>query len=155
MSYSGPGVGTEFSKRFSIEIEGPKAIPLGQVSANAEELLKLQFTKPVGAIDMGIFHLNLVIMAEMRRTAGAGFTNWFWQSSPDDVAWNLIDGAISNQAAFQRTTADTPSFFALQPDLFFRLALLNDDVATSGEIQHGKFFVDLVIPEGYVMERLI
>ena len=153
----GNGGGAElFSQRIETRIGSVKLIPLNTTIGTAIEIMKFKITK-VSGVDKDFYNIFEQAQAEMKRTAGAGFVNCFLESSPDGLGsnWNILEGLFSTNAGFTRKTFRAINNFVGTGELFIRLALYNDDNATSGEINELSFLLDFVIPEGYTFERLI
>ena len=145
-----------FSERIEVRIGSVTLIPTFTIIGNAIELLKFKITKNSG-VDKAYYNIFSIAQAEMKRSTGGGQVNAFLESSPDGLGsnWNILEGLFSTNAGFTRKTFRAINNFVGTGELFIRLALYNDDNATSGEINELSFLLDFVIPEGYTFERLI
>ena len=152
----GNGGGAElFSERFEVTQTDPLVIPLGTEESNAIQLLLLKLTKTVGQLDNRTAIIGDNITSEMRRNSGAGIVFIQIQESPDQITWNQIDSQASNDAVFREVQTNSGGFSTNENVQFIRFSLFNTNATTEGEIQFLKMYMEIIIPEGYTIERLI
>jgi len=145
------------SSRFDLSLfDTIQNVPLGQTLANNPQvLLLLKLTKKAGAVDQRIMEIQQYFSAQFRRTSGIGFPFCEWQSSTDGISFNLL-GQISDASPTFTEDSQEVASILLQTDVFFlRVVVANSNVLTVGDIQYLKFFVDLVFPQGYILEQLV
>lgn len=151
----GNGGAPLLSNQFEFSFTGIIDIPLGTLVSNPIELFKIQFVKASGAIDNEIMQIVQSLVAEIRKSAGAGSSTMTYQSSTDGINWSLLNQICEGSFAFQACASKRNIQF-LQDNVFFlRVVLYNTSGTGVGQIQFARHFDDLVIPSSYTVVRLI
>lgn len=156
MSYSPPGGGGSqiveelFYKQSAVEV-----LPTGQQQSNAKEFAKWQLIPGPGALDITPYALDIVITAEIRRTAGGGFPQFVLESSVDGISWVFQRIISGTGASFSPEIAVDSTFQFDSANKFFRFSAWNSNGSTSGEIQNFQGYMSMVIGENWTLVKLI
>ena len=143
------------TSRFEISIAPLTQIPIGIESANAQVHLLLELTKSGGQLDTASAIVIDYLSGTLRRVAGANLTNIKLEESPDNVNWSLIEQIRTASNIFGSQERTSGVFGSGTDAFFFRIASFNSDATTSGEFLFFKGYIELAIPTGYTIERLI
>lgn len=138
------------------EADGPINIPSGIEFPAQIFLAKWEITKPVGALDTEILVFSNTNQAEMRRTSGIDSTFYTVLVSPDDVIYNTQEGLGTSSDTYEAVFDGFASLDGYPSNTrFIAIGVSNGDATTSGEIQNVKTYLEIMLPHGWTIERVL